>query len=367
MLYPDRLPTGSIELKLSGYRSADGKGISNLETDFYVIRLEEENDRTAPAIVSQTPREQDFAVSPSLQRIAIRFNKAINLETVEYSLSDGSRNVPVTLDRSVRFNDLFVLTLQDSLKGNTCYIVTLMGIQDTYGNMLPVHILIFATGDEETSQDSRSGLVEHMVISEICHGGYKGGSATDEFIELYNPGFECIDLAQGNYRIYKATANGKAELLCDFSKDAHFTANTPTSTFLIPPHGYFLISTENAGQELRTLADALIIKSRTTITANNSIWLTKNGTPEQADRIIDLIGYGSASQYEGAMAAPDPGSGKSLERKARIDSTAESMAPGGKDARKGNALDRDQNNNDVYVRAQPEPQGRRSPYEDWTR
>jgi hypothetical protein len=366
MLYPERLPAGTTELRLSGYRSRDGKPVRDLETEFNVIYGEDENDRKAPAVISQTPREQDFAVSPSLHRIAIRFTKAIDLEAVEYALSDGSRDVPVTLDRSARFNDLFVLTLQSNLKGESCYIVTLMRIQDKYGNMLPIHILLFATAAEDT-QNSLTGLVEHLVISEICHGGYKGGSAADEFLELYNPGFESIDLALGNYRIYKATANGKAELLCDFSKDAHFAGTTPSSTFIIPPHGFFLISTESAGQELRNIADALVIKTRATLTANNSIWLTKNGTPEQTNSIIDLIGYGSASSYEGAMAAPDPGSGKSLERKARIESTAESMAPGGKDARRGNALDRDQNSNDLYVRVQPEPQGRRSAYEDWTR
>ena len=366
MLYPDQLPIGGAELKLSGYRSADGRAISDLEAGFHVARSEEANDRTAPAVLAQLPRDQDFSVSPSLHRITIRFTKAIDLAAVEYSFTDGSREIPVSLNQSVRFSDLFVLTLQENLKAENCYILILTRIQDEYANMLPIHVLLFATGAADSAQDSRVGLVEHLVISEICHGGYKGGSAADEFIELYNPGFECIDLAQGGYRLYRATAGGKAELLCDFSKDAHFAASTPSSSFLIPPHGFFLISTENAGQEMRSLADALILKSRATLTANNSVWLTKNGTPEQAEKTLDLIGYGAASQYEGTTAAPDPGSGKSLERKARIDSTAESMLAGEKDARKGNALDRDQNGSDVYIRALPEPQGRRSSYEDWT-
>jgi len=364
MLSLDHLPPGAAQLSLSGYRSADGKDFADTTGDFYVLSSGSENEYTRPSVVSQIPRDQDFAVSPSLQRVAIRFDRAVDLEALEYELSDGGHTVPATLDRSARYSDLFALTLDERLAAENCYILMLTGIHDAWGNTLSAHILLFATAAEET-QSAYTDAANHIVLSEICAGGYKGGSAADEFIELYNPGLECINLAQGNYRLYRASASGKAELLCDFSKEAHFALSPPL--FLIPPQGFFLIANEGAGQELRAQADALIAKSRATLTANNSLWLTKNGTPEQAERIADLIGYGTAAEYEGRAAAPDPASGKSLERKARTDSTAASMAVDGRDRFRGNALDRDQNADDFCVRAQPEPQGSRSPYEDWSR
>jgi len=366
MLCPANIATGKAKLRLSGYRTPDGRLFPSLEREFTILPSSQvQVDRTPPAVLSQIPRDQDFEVLPSLARIAIRFNEPVDLDSIEYSLSDGKNEIPVTLDHSVRFTDLFVLTIREGLKPNSCYIVTLMGTRDIAGNLLPIHILLFAT-TANTEQDPQTGLVSHVVISELCYGGYRGGTAYDEFIELYNPGLEAVDLAQG-FRIYRASASGKAELLCDFSKEAHFSSATPPANFLIPPQGFFLISNENAAAGLRALADAVIVKSRATLTANNSIWLTRNSTPEQSEGVIDLVGYGLASAYEGTKAAPDPGSGKSLERKARADSTAESMSPDGRDALRGNALDRDRNADDLYLRPQPEPQGRRSPFEDWNR
>ncbi|MDR2733235.1 MAG: hypothetical protein LBC99_01175 [Spirochaetota bacterium] len=367
MLCPESLAPGKMKLKLSGYRTPDGKSFSGVEREFIIGAASPQvlPDRTPPVVLSQIPRDQDFEVPPSLARIAIRFNKSVDLDSIEYSLSDGRNEIPVTLDRGVRFTDLFVLTIREGLKPDNCYIVTLMGTRDTFGNLLPIHILLFAT-TAGTEPDAQTGLVHHLVISEICHGGYKGGTANDEFIELYNPGLECVDLAQG-FRLYRASASGKAELLCDFSKEAHFASATPPANFLIPPQGFFLISNESAMAGLRATADALIVKSRATLTANNSIWLTRNSTPEQSEGVIDLVGYGLAAAYEGIKAAPDPGSGKSLERKARADSTTESMSPDGRDALRGNALDRDRNADDLCIRLQPEPQGRRSAYEDWNR
>ena len=198
MLYPQTLPPGKYILTVGGFRTSDGRHFKNAELEFCVIQKEDAEDKRAPAVVSQVPRDQDFAVSPSLHRIAIRFNKAIDLAAVEFSVSDGDHEVNATLDMSVAFSDLFVLNLKENLKGESFYILTLMNIRDSHGNTLPIHILLFATA-ADTAQDIRTGLVEHLVISEVCYGGYKGGSATDEFIDRTTSSKNGADITIDNF------------------------------------------------------------------------------------------------------------------------------------------------------------------------
>lgn len=78
---------------------------------------------------------------------------------------------------------------------------------------------------------------------------------------------------------------------------------------------------------------------------------------------IDVVAWGNVSHVKEGTEANAPGSGKSIERRARSSSTSTSMGPGGVDEFKGNGYDSDDNSNDFVLRETPESQNSSSPQE----
>ena len=70
--------------------------------------------------------------------------------------------------------------------------------------------------------------------------------------------------------------------------------------------------------------------------------------PKNAKSIVDMVGMGNNACVEGE-AAENVSAGTSLERKARRDSTAESLAPGGAHALDGNRFDWNDNAGDFVL------------------
>ncbi|HOG63910.1 MAG TPA: Ig-like domain-containing protein [Spirochaetota bacterium] len=359
------LPPGRYTLSLGGFLSTHAQEFKEYTGSFSVRIRQPGNDTTPPVLVSQTPADQDFSVQPSLARIVLRFDEPVDTTALEYSLSDGVKNLRCTIDTSMRMTDLVICTLDEPLTPETCYVFSLYSIADPAGNARPVHVLLFATASSGGTQGHLAeGLVEHPVLSEVCVAGYSAGGASDEFIELYNPGMTPLDLAAGGYRVYKASATGSPELICDFANANHFSRlASPTR---IPAQGFFLIANQASGTALAEIADGLVLKSRMSLAANNTVWLTRGGVPSESTS-IDCIGMGQATRYEGPLPAAQPASGASLERKARQDSDPASMGSGGRDEMRGHALDRNRNSDDWVLRSLPQPQGTDSGYEDWTR
>ncbi|MFA5134171.1 MAG: lamin tail domain-containing protein [Patescibacteria group bacterium] len=173
-----------------------------------------------------------------------------------------------------------------------------------------------------------------VVISEIKTTGGSGYS-TDEFIELYNPADSAISLS--GWQLMKHTASGSEYTLVE---DFGGRAVGPRSFFLIAhPTGYL---GEAQPDQYYTTTNS--------VADNNAAVLI-----DAAGAVVDTVGFGTSSVFESA-AAPNPGSGKSLERKARADSTAEEMAEGGAHTFLGNGEDSGSNAADFTLRADPEPQ-----------
>ena len=80
--------------------------------------------------------------------------------------------------------------------------------------------------------------------------------------------------------------------------------------------------------------------------------------------LVDLVGYGTASSYEGTGQAPQPPDGGSLERKAINSSTSSSMASDGAHYTWGNGEDTNNNSADFITKTTPEPQNTSSDTED---
>lgn len=183
---------------------------------------------------------------------------------------------------------------------------------------------------------SSAATSTHVVISEIQIADASSSNSAD-FVELYNPTNSPINI--GDLRLVKRSSSGTTDSdLISF-----------TNSHIIPAHGYFLwCSTEEA---LHTTCDAV---TGSNISNNNSIGLRQN--PEQTGVLIDAVTLGSVTNPLGeGSPLTAPADGKSVERKAKADSTVTSMTSGA-DASSGNGEDTDNNLSDFITRALSQPQ-----------
>ncbi|MFH1049122.1 MAG: PKD domain-containing protein, partial [Patescibacteria group bacterium] len=200
--------------------------------------------------------------------------------------------------------------------------------------LTPILLLGFLVGT------ARAEWAGHLVISEIQIGG---ASATDEFVELYNPTGSVINLS--GWRLTKKTASGTtvANLLTAF----------PDKN--IPAFGYFLI-THSTGYDGAVAADA-VYSTSSSLSSDNTIILYSDA----GNTVVDLAGMGAAINFEGAI-AENPLVDGSVERKANINSTAESLTSG-TDKYLGNGWDTNNNSADFVLRAVSDPQNSSSSIE----
>jgi len=170
----------------------------------------------------------------------------------------------------------------------------------------------------------------YPVISEFATRGLS--SASDEYIELYNPTDFPYDL--GGWKIEYKAASGTS------------WANRATIPMgnAIPARGFFLIAP--LAYTGTVTADHRAVEWTTGIADDGHIRLVNASNLQ-----IDKVGYGSAIDPEGS-AAPNHGTSANtqcVERKANSNSTADSLRAGGVHALLGNGYDTNNNAND-FVR-----------------
>ncbi len=170
-----------------------------------------------------------------------------------------------------------------------------------------------------------SPAADHIVISEILAG--VPGDNNLEFIELYNPLLEPVDLHAWRltYRIPSSASD-----LPVFAWDR---------STVLPAHGHFLLVRQ--GEDVGEPADATFDQPLNTISGALAL-KAPDGTP------IDAVAWGQGvpSMTEG-QAAAGLANGQSLERR-----------PG---ANMGNGSDTQDNRGDFFLNASPNPQDTGSP------
>ncbi|MBU0570141.1 lamin tail domain-containing protein [Patescibacteria group bacterium] len=184
-----------------------------------------------------------------------------------------------------------------------------------------------------------SATADHVVISEIQIDVI---TATDEFVELYNPTSSPINME--GWRLTRKTSTGtQSNLVLSISGT-------------IPAHGYFLIAHPN--YDGTTTSDLPYSAISNSITGNNSVILYSDaGTTE-----VDMVHMDDAIIPEGTpIETPEPST--SIERKASNSSTVVSMAIGGSDELLGNGEDTNNSHDDFLARDVPQPQNSSSPTE----
>lgn len=163
--------------------------------------------------------------------------------------------------------------------------------------------------------------VSHVVINEVQT---KGVTASQDFIELYNPTATQIDIS--GWKLRKRISTGAESSLIVI----------PTAT-TIASHRYLLWANTLNGYSSSISAD---LANSGSLSDNNSIALVNS-----SDTIIDQLSWGTGSnQFKEGLGYPDnPGISQSLERKANTDT--------------------DHNENDFVLRLIPNPKNKLSPPE----
>ncbi|MFH0992427.1 MAG: phospholipase D-like domain-containing protein [bacterium] len=189
-----------------------------------------------------------------------------------------------------------------------------------------------------------SQTTNHVVISEVLINGIYETDATsnDEFIEIYNPTENAIDVSGWtiDYRSTGGTISNKYTF--------------PTGA-IIQPHKYYLFGGGGvANKDNPTPSSTLGLSN----TAAAILLRTSSGVT------IDALGWGGSNATFAEGTAPNVTSeGVSLERKAISSSTPTSMAMGGSDEQEGNGYDSNNNSIDFVTRSTPQPQNSLSPAE----
>lgn len=215
--------------------------------------------------------------------------------------------------------------------------------------MLLVVVMIFSIGIILSAQQAN-----HIVISEV-YGGGGNSSATlkNDFIELYNPTDAVVSLEGWSVHYMSSSATAFPS-----------TVGTILSGS-IAPKGYYLIQeakgaggTQNLPTPDATGGLALGASAGKVLLARASVPIISLTDPN----LVDFVGYGGGTLFEGTGPAPAPSNTKSVERIASATSTAITMGIGGSEEFAGNGYDSNNNSADFITRT-PQPQNSASPTE----
>jgi endonuclease YncB( thermonuclease family) len=181
-------------------------------------------------------------------------------------------------------------------------------------------------GDESGEDGGGDEFGAYVVISQIK---ISGESARDEFVELYNLSDQDINLT--DYRLSKKTASGNEyNLLTSFPET------------IIKAKGYLLIG--HPEEYIGEVIPDLSYSTSQSIAADNSVILYSDA----GDTIIDLVGFGEASDFETEVFPDNPDANQSLIRKASASSTLDSILSG-VEKNSGNGQDSDNNREDFLL------------------
>ena len=185
----------------------------------------------------------------------------------------------------------------------------------------------------------QAGIANHVVISEIQTAG---DTANDEFIELYNPTSQPVDIT--GWTLLRKTGGGASGNIIS------------SMTGIIQAYGFYLIAPD--GYNGSTPRDAGYSNASNVLTGDNSVILL-----DTTDSFVDIVGMGSPTDSE-LFSTLDPIAGESVERKALPSSTNITMDTNGIHALLGNGEDSNNNGSDFTSRNIPQPQNSSSPIEN---
>ena len=298
---------------------------------------DEQTEPNATSTPTDTTPPQTFATSTLFSN---NETTATSTAIFEFSSSEANSTFECQLDNVS--STLCVSPIQYNNLANGSHTFSVKAI-DQAGNQDETPEIFNWNVDVPAPQNP---IADHVVISEVAITG--SGGANDEWIELYNPTDNDIDLSGWSIQYRGSGAES-------FSKKNFAAAN------IILASGFFLIANNNyTGGIVVDLSHNSFSLSSTggnIFLVNNQITLTS----ATSTSIIDKLSYGSGTYLfpEGQTFSQTPSSSESIERKAAADSTAENLATGN-DKWQGNKYDSNNNSQDFVLQASPTPQNSQS-------
>ena len=170
----------------------------------------------------------------------------------------------------------------------------------------------------------------------------------DDWLEIVNTSGNDFDLAAAGYRLEKAKTAADPTLVMRFGDEADGVY--PGGT-VINAYGSYLVASSKSSEETKAKADAIATKDTFSWTDDAyALYLGTAAISSDTDPdIVDKVGYGTASYFEGTAPAPALKPGYALERKASATSTVELLASGGLQEFWPRLFDSDDNSEDFLL------------------
>lgn len=167
----------------------------------------------------------------------------------------------------------------------------------------------------------------------------------DDWVEIWNYGDQDIDLAVRKIRLEKSRTASDPGIILRF--DAESDASFPGGTLLRAGEAYRVVR-DDASADLLAAAQAIALRSDFTLTDSTyTIYLAAGAVSSPTDDdIIDVVGYGEATYFEGSGPAPALTAGYLLRRKAKADTKLADILSGGAQAQWPPSYDSDDNAHD---------------------
>lgn len=144
----------------------------------------------------------------------------------------------------------------------------------------------------------------NVVINEIQ---ISGTAPEDEFVELYNPTASAIDIT--GWRLTRNTESGASE--------SNLVASLSGT---VPAGGYFLVANDDFSGSVIPDQEYSVVGNN--MASNNSVTLYSDA----GVTIVDRVGFGSSSLFEGAAYATNPADSGSIERTQDTENNANDFA-----------------------------------------
>ena len=194
---------------------------------------------------------------------------------------------------------------------------------------------------ENNINDLEKNKARSLLISRIY------ATLTDDYVELYNPSSESINLATSGIRLYKTKTGSGPYLMARLGNpiDGYYS-----SSLVIGSHEKYLIARASSSDTIKSKAQAVINRNDFNLSGDAyTIYLSSDPVSSDDDEdIIDKVGYGDAVYYYTSPASAISDS-CILTRKALSTSTAFNMSLMGNHYLLGNSFNSKNNNFDFVL------------------
>lgn len=346
---------------VSGFTATDLLAITGTNTATSGIRLYADN-KTTGAFGSFDTADTLLTCTVT-NGLSTLTTTAGSIGTLGFACSGGATLIPANDTGNNAGPDFFVVAeAAASASPNHQLKIEILDTNDLTitGGVHPIATPPAAAGSNKLNILAATGGSDKPLISEI---NFTPGS---QFVELYNPTNQAIDLLptltttgtnknssggpasaiQDDLRLYIGSATASSVTLRNTTG-----SETPDSIDDISPHGYFLIGASGSTPPSGKTFDATVTSLTGLTVSGGYVYISTSGVSQTG--VLDKVGWGTATIFEGAVFGIAITTGQSIERKSGpAHFTGE-----------GNGYDTDNNSNDLQIRSTPGAKMRTDPAE----